>query len=44
MKSVAKINEIAVSVAEFETISANARLDAAKTRGEVEVVEPEMAH
>jgi trigger factor len=44
MKTVAKINEISVSVAEFETISANARLDAAKTRGEVEEVEPEMAH
>jgi trigger factor len=44
MKTVAKINEIAVSVAEFETISANARLEAAKTRGEVEVTEPEMAH
>jgi trigger factor len=44
MKTVAKINEIAVSVAEFETISANARLEASKTRGEVAEVEPEMAH
>jgi trigger factor len=43
MKSVAKINEVRVSVAEFETISANARLEAAKAQGKVVEAEPEMA-
>jgi trigger factor len=43
MKKVAKINAVPVSVAEFETISANARLEAAKARGEVVEAETEMA-
>jgi trigger factor len=44
MKRVAKINDVPISEAEFETLTANARLEAAKTRGEVTVEEPEMAH